>query len=271
VIVRGLAHVHSRRSYDGCHDLADIARHAQRARLDFVLMSEHTRTLTDGALAELAAECETLTRAFGVVLVPGIECEAMPDYVHVLGYGVRTLVRGGRVGDIASAIRAAGGLAVLAHPVHREAWRHVGREELAALQGWEVWNGKADGGWYPSTEAIERLAELGREGASPAPMAGADLHRLEADPGIVLEVTCRHREAADILAALAARAYRVTGRAFAFAAGEPLRPPPRTARRLAADAVLGTRWRAHRLHGWLARHGLGPPKPVARVARRLLR
>jgi hypothetical protein len=271
VILRGIAHVHSRWSYDGCHTLPEIARHAQGRRLDFVLMSEHTRTLTEASMAALAAECDASTLASGVLMVPGIECEATPDHVHVLGYGVRTLVTARAVGAIASGIRAAGGFPVLAHPLYRDAFTHVRRPELDDLAGWEIWNGKADGPWYPSDGAIHHLAELRRAGAALVPMAGADLHRLEADPGIVLEVSCGARDAAEILAALARRAYRVRGRAFTFSGSDPVRAPRRSARRLVAGAVLATRRRAKSLHAWLARRGLRPPAPVAHAARRLLK
>jgi hypothetical protein len=271
MILRGIMHVHSQWSYDGRHHLTEIARHAQAGRLDFVLMSEHNRTLTDESMAAFTKDCDALTAATGVLMVPGIECEATPDYVHVLGYGVRTLVTDRRFGAITAAIRDAGGFAVFAHPLYREAFTHVTRAELESLAGWEIWNGKADGRWYPSDDAIRRLAELRRTGATLVPMAGADLHRLEADPGIVVEVTCPARAATDILGALARRAYRVTGGAWSFTASDPLREPPLTPRRLVAGALADTRRRAKNLHAWLARRGLRAPAPVAYAARRLLK
>jgi hypothetical protein len=271
MIVRGIAHVHSRWSYDGCHALAEIAGHARTGGLDFVLMSEHTRTLTDDSMAAFAADCDALTAATGVLMVPGIECEATPDYVHVLGYGVRTLVTGRTVGAIATAIRATGGFPVFAHPLYRDAFTHVPRRELDDLAGWEIWNGKADGCWYPSDAAIRHLVELRRTGAALVPMAGADLHRLEADPGIVFEIACAAHEPSAILSALARRAYRVTGGAFTFAGSDPLHAPRRSARRLVAGAVLAARRRAKHVHAWLAQRGLRAPAPVTHAARRLLK
>jgi len=271
MILYGIAHVHSRFSYDGCHDLAEIARFAQGRGLDFVLMSEHNRTLTDAAMAAFVTDCDALTRATGVLMVPGIECEATPDYVHVLGYGMRRLVTDRRVSAIASAVREGGGFAVLAHPLYRNAFSQVARTELDGLHGWEVWNGKADGRWYPSDDAIRRLIELRRTGAALVPMAGADLHRLEADPGIVLEVTCTAREASAILGALGRRTYRVMGGAWTFAASDPLREPPFTVRRIVAGAASDVRRRAKRAHAWLARRGFKAPAPVTYAARRLLK
>jgi hypothetical protein len=271
MMLRGLAHVHSRWSYDGCHDLEEIVARARARQLDFVLMSEHNRTLTEATMAAFVAHCDAMTRATDVLVVPGIECEATPDFVHILGYGVRRLVRDRRVGDIVTGIRAGGGFPVFAHPLYREAVAHVSAADLGALGGWEVWNAKADGSWYPSIEAVRRLAALHRGGSRLVPMAGADLHRLEADPGLTLEVTCSARTAAEILRGLEARAHRVVGRAWTFAAGDPLREPPLTLRRMAATAAVDVRRRAKRLHGWLARRGLRAPAPVAGAARRLLK
>ena len=271
MILRGIAHVHSRWSYDGCHDLKEIAAFAHGQALDFVLMSEHNRTLSDATMATFVAECDALTRATGVLMVPGIECEATPDYVHVLGYGVRALVRDRHVDAITAAVHAAGGFAVLAHPLYRDAAGHVGSADLERLDGWEVWNAKADGCWYPSDAAVRRLVELRRRGAGLVPMAGADLHRLEAYPGITLEVTAASENDAAILAALARRAYRVRGGAWSFAAIDPLREPPRSARRLAAAVALDVRRRAKRMNAWLKRHGLPTPAPLAHAARRMLK
>jgi len=271
MILRGMAHVHSRFSYDGCHELDEIVGRARRRRLDFVLMSEHNRTLTDETMTAFVARCDALTRTSGVLVVPGIECEATPDYVHVLGYGVRTLIRDRRAGAIAAAVRGAGGFPVLAHPVYRDAAAHVTTAELGQLGGWEVWNGKADGPWYPSTDAVRRLIELHRGGARLVPMAGADLHRLEADPGLVLEVTSEVPTADGILRALEHRSYRVVGAGWSFAAAEPLREPPLSLRRVAAAAAVDVRRGAKRVHGWLARRGLRAPAVVAGAARRLLK
>ena len=57
--LRGIAHVHSRWSYDGCHDLEAIVAHARARRLDFVLMSEHNRTLTEATMVQLPEEKKT--------------------------------------------------------------------------------------------------------------------------------------------------------------------------------------------------------------------
>ena len=271
MILRGIAHVHSRYSYDGCHDLADLARFASARRLDFVLMSEHNRTLTDASMAAFVAECASLTEATGVLMVPGIECEATPDYVHVLGYGAHALVCDRGIAAIVAGLRKAGAFTVLAHPIYKSALDQVGHPALAALDGFEIWNGKADGGRYPSDEAIRHLADLHRTGSTLRPMAGVDLHRLEAYARITLDVTCAARTAGEILAALRRRAYRMHGAAWSHAATDPLRIPRRSPRRLAAAAALDVARTARRLNAWLARRGVATPAPLAHAARRILK
>ncbi|HXH82417.1 MAG TPA: hypothetical protein VNN07_05750, partial [Candidatus Tectomicrobia bacterium] len=141
---RGVAHVHSRYSYDGCHALADIVAFLRGRGLDFVLLSEHVRTLDDAAVRAIVAECRALS-GDGFLVVPGLEYEASPDFVHVLAYGVDALAPARDVESIARAVRAAGGLAVLAHPHYRRACDHVPARAVGLLHGWEIWNGKADG------------------------------------------------------------------------------------------------------------------------------
>jgi hypothetical protein len=271
MILRGIAHAHSRYSYDGCHDLAALANFARARRLDFVLMSEHNRTLTDATMAAFVAECASLSEATGVLMVPGIECEATPDFVHVLGYGARSLVRDRGMAAIIAGLRNAGAFTVLAHPIYKRALDQVGRPALAALDGFEIWNGKADGGRYPSDAAIRELAELHHTRPALRPMAGVDLHRLEAYAAITLDVTCAARTAGEILTALRRGAYRMRGGAFSHAATDPLRVPRRSPRRLAAAAALDVARKARRLNAWLARRGVATPAPLAHAARRILK
>ena len=63
------------------------------------------------------------------------------------------------------------GVAVLAHPDRREAWRALDRDALCSLVGIEVWNRKYDG-WAPSSVAI-RLCE---KESGLIPFFGLDFH-----------------------------------------------------------------------------------------------
>ncbi len=110
-LFRADLHVHTDASPDGRSPLAAIARAARRAGLDAVAVTDH----------DLCTPVpETLE---GVLLIPG--CEVSTAAGHVTGLFLERpldLAALGRLPppeEAAAAIRAAGGLAVLAHPFHR--------------------------------------------------------------------------------------------------------------------------------------------------------
>jgi hypothetical protein len=233
-------------------------------------MSEHNRGLDAARVAQIVAECDALSDAEFLV-VPGFECEATPDYVHILGYDLRALVRGRDAAEICHELMAANAFAVVAHPLHRGGFAHLCPEALDLADGWEIWNGKADGRWFPSVESARRLAGLRADHARLLPLGGADLHRLESYPGIELQVECGGRSAGDVIAALRRRAYRIAGPAFGFAASDDLQLP-----RFAMAAMLGAvlprvKRAASRLDRWAAGRGAAMPASFYRWTRRILR
>ncbi len=268
--LRGVAHVHSTYSYDGCHHLADLAAFFRAERVDFVLMSEHNRGLTDERVAAFVAECAALTDA-RLLVVPGLECEASPDWVHILGFNVSTLITTRSAPDIVEAIRSAGGFAALAHPHHRDAYALVDEATIRRLQGWEVWNGKADGGRTPRGTSLDAYTALRRTQPHLMPLGGADLHRLESNPGIYMEIDARERTAEAILGALAAGAFRVTGRSFTFSARDTLAASMVPSGGAAAAFTRALKRWGQRLDRRLSRAGLQLPQPVYRLVRRFLR
>jgi hypothetical protein len=267
VLLRGVAHVHSTYSYDGCHGLAELVRFFKARRLDFALMSEHNRGLTGRDVAAFVAECAGLSDD-SFLVVPGLECEAVPDHVHVLAYGVRALIDTDEPAVMVRSIRKHGGLAVLAHPHWRDGFAH-GESVVDLLHGWEVWNGKADGSWSPRAESIERYTRQRTRRPHLLPLAGADLHRLESYPDITLEVQCDRRNVGGLMAALASGTFRAVGRGFAFRADGPV--STRAGAVLRGHVVRTVRrWTRH-LDRRLGRSGVSAPAPIYRLARRLLK
>lgn len=103
--VRGAYHVHTTAS-DGRGSLQEVARAAREAGLRFVVVTDHNLRTPDRP--------EYLE---GVLVVPATE--ASTRYGHVVALGIpRPLTRAERDGDPLGAIRALGGQAVLAHPLH---------------------------------------------------------------------------------------------------------------------------------------------------------
>lgn len=103
--VRGAWHVHTTRS-DGRGTLAEVVRAAKEAGLQFVVVTDHNI---------LAREDEGYRD--GVLVVAGTEASTRHGHVVALGLP-RALTKDEAWGDPLGAIRALGGEAVLAHPLH---------------------------------------------------------------------------------------------------------------------------------------------------------
>lgn len=161
-LFRADLHVHTDASPDGRSPLAAIARAARRAGLDAVAVTDH----------DLCTPVpETLE---GVLLIPG--CEVSTAAGHVTGLFLERpldLAALGRLPppeEAAAAIRAAGGLAVLAHPYHRPG---AAPEQFTfPLDGIEAVNARA---CFKVPDANRRAAALaGQRGLPQA--GGSDAH-----------------------------------------------------------------------------------------------
>ena len=174
--LRVVLHAHSAWSYDGHWQLAAIARLFGRLGADAVMMTEHDTGFAPGGdaqgrFAEYRAACAAAsTRACR--LIPGIEYSDGGNDVHILTWGLdRFLLEGRPVEATLEEVRALGGVAVLAHPARRDAWRLFRPAWVPLLDGIEIWNRKADG-LAPGEEALRLQAETGL-----APTVGIDFHR----------------------------------------------------------------------------------------------
>jgi hypothetical protein len=169
--LRVVLHAHSDWSYDGHWPLPRIARLYGRLGIDAVMMTEHDSGFPPARFAEYRAACAEASTP-RCTLVPGIEYSSPENDIHILSWGMRDFLGEHRpVLETLRALRAAGGVAVLAHPVRRAAWRQVTPEWLALLDGIELWNRKSDGiSW--GTEALDLIAAHGL----PATV-GHDFHR----------------------------------------------------------------------------------------------
>lgn len=168
--VRIAAHVHSTWSYDGEWELEDLARAFARRGYDAVLMSEHDRTFDDERWERFAAACATAS-AGGALLVPGIEYSDAKNLVHVPVWGADGFLGKDRpTAELLRAARAAGAVAVLAHPDRRDAWRTFEPAWLELAHGVEIWNRKVDG-WAPGPAG---LALAGSDDLWP--FVGLDFH-----------------------------------------------------------------------------------------------
>lgn len=171
MMLRVVLHAHSIWSYDGRWQLARIARLFGRLGADAVMMTEHDTGFAPQRFAEYRAACAAASTP-RCKLIPGIEYSDPGNDVHVLTWGLHRFLGEGRpVEATLEDVRAAGGVAVLAHPARRDAWRLFRENWVPLLDGIEIWNRKTDG-LAPGAEALRLQAETGL-----APTVGIDFHR----------------------------------------------------------------------------------------------
>jgi hypothetical protein len=168
--IAATCHVHSTWSYDGSWSLAQLAEKFGNRGTQALLMTEHDKGFSPERLAEFRLAC-THASSDTVVVMPGVEYSDAANRVHVLVWGpVPFLGEGRETSEVLEAVAAHGGVAVLAHPSRRDAWRCVQPRWGARLLGVEAWNRKYDG-WAPSTTASQILQQAGS-----VPFVGLDFH-----------------------------------------------------------------------------------------------
>jgi hypothetical protein len=240
---RAVAHVHSDWSYDGSWTLRDLARAFERRGYAAVLMAEHDNGFDERRWADYRAACaEASTDA--TTLVPGIEYSDPDNIVHIPVWGdIPFLGEGLETGELLRLVEQEGGIAVLAHPQRRGAWRRLEPDWLDRLCGVELWNRKYDG-YAPNDTA----AELLRGHTDLVPFVGLDFHtaRQFHPLEMLLSVDGPVSEASAV-AALHSRSCRPRAMglpALRIAHGPPLRALRRAERARRAVAVRMRRRRA---------------------------
>jgi hypothetical protein len=134
------------------------------------MMTEHDRGFTAARLNEYREACGQASSS-EILVVPGMEYSDAANRVHVLVWGpVPFLGEGLPTSEMLDAVHSAGGLAVLAHPSRREAWKSFNPCWTKQLLGIETWNRKYDG-WAPSKTAPALIHTAGA-----IPFVGLDFH-----------------------------------------------------------------------------------------------
>lgn len=163
-------HVHSKWSYDGSWSLEELSVKFSRRGCRVLMMTEHDRGFTADRLAQYRKACAQASSG-EILVVPGIEYSDAANCVHVLVWGpVPFLGEGLSISEILDAVHSARGVAVLAHPSRRDAWRSFDPHWTSQLLGIETWNRKYDG-WAPSQSAAALLHVAGA-----IPFVGLDFH-----------------------------------------------------------------------------------------------
>jgi hypothetical protein len=133
-------------------------------------MTEHDRGFSQDRLLEYREACAQASTE-RVLIVPGIEYSDADNVVHILVWGaIPFLGEALPTAELLEKVKDAGGIAIMAHPGRKEAWKKFDSIWAARLLGIEVWNRKTDG-WAPSKTA----APLGEENALLR-FVGLDFH-----------------------------------------------------------------------------------------------
>ncbi|MFB0987487.1 MAG: hypothetical protein QMB94_14410 [Phycisphaerales bacterium] len=164
-------HIHSEWSYDASWSLDDLVSAFISRGCSVMLMTEHDKGWNQDRWRLYEQACADASTQ-DMLVVPGIEYSDPSNTIHVLVWGVSEFLGEGlETADLLAKVRQFNGVAVLAHPDRRQAWRKFESSWAADLLGVEVWNRKTDG-WVASASGIKLWKALG-----VVPFAGLDFHR----------------------------------------------------------------------------------------------
>lgn len=156
-------HIHSTCSRDGTASPAEIVRRCRQLGLSGFSITDHNAV--GGSLEACAS-----ARSEGLLAISGLEVSTSEG--HVLAYGLRELVpRGLTAAETVDRIKAAGGIAVVAHPVRFPSGTGLSIAESVRFDAIEVLNG---GNSSAANGSALKLAErLGRPQTG-----GSDAHKI---------------------------------------------------------------------------------------------
>lgn len=204
-LVRAACHVHSDWSYDGKWKLKELATAFAKRAYRVVLVTEHDKRFDESRRLEHRGACEQASSE-KILLLPGIEYSDPSNVVHLLVWGDVPFVGSHAAPEqILATVQECGGIAVLAHPSRKEAWKRFDPNWNDKILGIEFWNRKTDG-WAPSKHAWPLL-----QMTNSVPFAGLDFHdSRQFFPIATLVETQSPINEMSVLAALRARRCRST-------------------------------------------------------------
>jgi hypothetical protein len=205
--VLAACHMHSEWSYDGSWSLDRLRDKFDRRGCRILMMTEHDRGFSASRWEQYRAACAAASSE-SVLVMPGIEYSDAANCTHILVWGnIPFLGEGLPTSQVLEAVRACDGVAVLAHPGRKQAWKRFEPGWADKLLGIEVWNRKYDG-WAPG-EVAPNL----QRSANAIPFVGLDFHsaRQSFPLAMVLEINSEVTEDSVIQCL---RSRRCRGQAF---------------------------------------------------------
>jgi hypothetical protein len=170
-MVKGVLHIHSRHS-DGEFSLAELRDIYIDAGCRFACITDHADWFDEERLAAYQRDCEDHSDE-RFRFIPGLEYTCA-DRMHILGYGVSTLISSIDPEKVVARITDLGGIAVIAHP-RDSAFAGIERFDVLP-DGIEVWNSKYDGRYAPRPATFALLERLRLRRPAMGAFYGQDLH-----------------------------------------------------------------------------------------------
>lgn len=267
-----LLHVHSSFSYDSKTDLADIASVARAQGIGCVLMSEHNNFMKPADVERFVTHCDELSDD-SLLIIPGLELAYDSNRIHLLAFGVRKYISSTEPGctfaSLVQAVHDAGGVAVLAHPSHRQAIEHIDPADLDALDGIEIWNVKNGNRFFPTTADVATLQRARQRSPRLFAFAGVDWHHLNTFARVVLRVETPSLRAGDVLNSLTQGAYSIRGGFGVIPSTGVIAPGRAWVYRAASASLRSARSTAYRWQRSLERRGFTTPGVIKSAARRI--
>ncbi|MDG6257907.1 MAG: PHP domain-containing protein [Methanomicrobiaceae archaeon] len=147
-------HVHTSRSPDGLHSLRETVKHAKRIGLDGIAITDHARLLS-------RREARSLTREFGILVIPGIEGGHMALDRHWIALAIDIIPATVGIAGVLAHIAGEGGLSIAPHPHSCTGYNNYARLGFDAV---EAFNGTD----RLSNSMIRNTAGLPETGGSDA-------------------------------------------------------------------------------------------------------
>jgi predicted metal-dependent phosphoesterase TrpH len=162
-------HLHSNHSFDAWSSVRDIARHAHKAGLGAVALTDHGEFSGCGALAEYSN-----AHNLDLTIIPGMEIDT--EFGEVLGLFLTEKIGSKVFAEACDEIHSQGGFAVIPHPFdsmrgHALNPENLSGQELSQVDGIETFNARCS---LPSMN--KKAVEFALTHGIKLTTAGSDAH-----------------------------------------------------------------------------------------------
>jgi len=256
--IKGVAHVHSSRSFDGSYDYSQLRTLFVGAGLHFACMTEHIENLTQADIDAIRQECHHHSDQ-DFLFIPGIEMDCFT--IYFLGLDSVSVDFKDNL-SIYNSLRESSGLCVLSHPI--KANYSYPDWILRDCDAVEIMNGKHDGTFYFRPQSERLLGTIRRSRPEVVPIVGMDFHSPEQFSRVHMRLI-REGELTLEFVLGELKAGRVT-----FRQGDRSLDQLSAVARGARRARIHAMDLAHAINRRLRHLGVSVPKPVRRAIARVM-